>query len=940
MADALSRGPAAEGESTAPEAEAGNGLVAGDAVAVSDAEGEPADADVLTAAVIRKLVGKDAEAMLSQDEAGTPMTPTSTVVSEARVTMQMIAADVASCRSCRGCPSVEEDAVVDTELGRAADEVVRAAVIRRVEAAEMGVVQFTDADIKREQEKSVMVQTIKERGAYRGQKAVIDDNGLVNITVDSGETRIILPAVYWALAFKEVHDSIWAGHLRGPQTYERLQRMYWWPRMREAVFNWVSACQECGSRKARPQAVVPPLRSVRTGDVCDRWAIDVAGPLPVTQHGNRYVIAAVEYTTRYAVAAAVPEHTAKSIARFLMEKVIMVYGPMREVMMDGAREFGSQMIAELLELLQTKQATPVPYRPKLLGLVERFHRTWKDMVSLYVDAEQDDWDDFLPCALYAYNGSVHATHGYQPNELMMGRKLRTPAELLRRSNLKRPDQTLDAYHEVLMHDLKTAQELAALALQKEQARPAMYYNQRSVRQKTVFKPKQLVWVYKPARGPGITKFGHRWRGPGQIVEAAGYDNYLVKMLESGHELVTHCSFLLPYYYPSNLLGQMARDIALDLREEAVAAADNDQMEGVDGSDQDGSLQLDGADAGQDISVTGVDERSSPAIAVAASDAVADSPAEAHTAAAEPSTPADPNADAAEPTNAAASVPKRRRGRPRKHPVATTATATTGPAASTEHARKRRRTATKPISLGDAVAGRTRARIRSSPYPGDDDEDYDRRRDDSPNRVEAISPSEASDGARSRTADNSEDNADTTACSPAADNDAATETASCAAANRSHDVPDGREREPRAAVGTHSDSTPVRTNPDEATAEERRARAEDGPTDSGMESTSRRSPAESAPTSFAEREQASYVRQPGRLEQPDAAAEQKDEEPRIYVFAGRGRRGVDSLVSTQPRLPRIAPGEAVVERRRRMYQLRTGRYALEFEVECVGHRPDQ
>ncbi|GMF42788.1 unnamed protein product [Phytophthora fragariaefolia] len=150
-----------------------------------------------------------------------------------------------------------------------------------------------------------------------------------------------------------------------------------------------------------------------------------------------------------------------------MQQVVLVYGPMREIMMDGAMEFGSQAINELLELMQVKQSTPVPYMSKPLGLVERFHRTWKDRVSLYVNEVQNDWYDFLPCALYAYNRSVHATHGYQPNELMMGWKLRTPAELLRRSNLKRPHQTLDAYPEVLMHDFKAAQELAALAYRKD-----------------------------------------------------------------------------------------------------------------------------------------------------------------------------------------------------------------------------------------------------------------------------------------------------------------------------------------------------------------------------------------------------------------------------------------------------------------------------------------
>ncbi|OWZ05024.1 LOW QUALITY PROTEIN: hypothetical protein PHMEG_00022963 [Phytophthora megakarya] len=100
----------------------------------------------------------------------------------------------------------------------------------------------------------------------------------------------------------------------------------------------------------------------KTGAVGDRWAIDVAGPLPGTETGNRYVIAAVAYTTRYTVAAAVPGNTAKAIARCLLEKVVQVFGPMREIMLDGAREFGSRMIAELLGLLQTKLSTPVPYR--------------------------------------------------------------------------------------------------------------------------------------------------------------------------------------------------------------------------------------------------------------------------------------------------------------------------------------------------------------------------------------------------------------------------------------------------------------------------------------------------------------------------------------------------------------------------------------------------
>ncbi|KAE8961395.1 hypothetical protein PR001_g30055 [Phytophthora rubi] len=100
---------------------------------------------------------------------------------------------------------------------------------------------------------------------------------------------------------------------------------------------------------------------------------------------------------------------------------------MREVVMDGAPELNGKVLDALVKALQAKQLTPVPYRPALLGLVERFHRSCKDMVAMYVTEAQDDWDQWLYCAAYAYTGAKHSGTGYSPNELMMGRKLRAPS---------------------------------------------------------------------------------------------------------------------------------------------------------------------------------------------------------------------------------------------------------------------------------------------------------------------------------------------------------------------------------------------------------------------------------------------------------------------------------------------------------------------------------
>jgi hypothetical protein len=801
---------------------------------------------------------------------------------------------------------------VDTEIDSAARDVIQAATVRRVEAAEIGVVQFTDDDIKREQDRSVMVQSLKRKGAYRGQRVFSDEDGLVRAEVDEGESRIVLPAFYLALAFKEAHDSIWAGHLRGPQTLEKLQRMYWWPHMRDAVRSWLAACQDCGSRKAKPKAVVPPPRSVRTGDVGDRWAIDVAGPLPVTASGNRYVIAAVEYTTRYAVAAAVPEHTAKSIARFLMDKVVLVYGPMREVMMDGAREFGSKATAELLALMQVNQATLVPYRPNRLGLVERFHRTWKDMISLYVEEAQDDWDDFLPSALYAYNGSKHATHGYQPNELMMGRKLRTPAELLRRSRLVHPRSTLQEYHEVLMQDLKKARELAALALQKEQARQAMYYNQRNVRNRSEFRPGQLVWIYRHAGGPGITKFGHRWRGPGKIVEAAGYDNYRVLMMESGEELVTHCSFLLSYYYPNNLLDQMAKDIAHDLREKAIAAADLDS----DNEDDTAPGLADLSEVENNLTVV--------------PDLTAATELEGRTEADQ--TPTE-QGEPAHRRERRAQGKRRRTDNPEAPDTAAPAEdSRTEDAEAPEQRVRRKRVRTVPAGSEDAIAGRTRAKVRRAPYAGTET-DSTTSRDDSPTRARA------SRTALEATAERGDDlRVDDEADQPEAvrgqsrrpsaerRGDQQQRGGQPEDGHRNADHPANRRREAEAAANRDR-SDGRRPDADQAT-EQKNEDNEEDPAEHGG--------ATEPPASEADRE-TSRSRQEGGSTASRRVANEADEEEHVYVFAGRGRRGTDSLVSRQPRLTRIQPDEAVVECRRRRYRTRTGRYVLEFQVQRVGDR---
>ncbi|GMF29522.1 unnamed protein product [Phytophthora fragariaefolia] len=380
--------------------------------------------------------------------------------------------------------------------------------------------QLTDEEIRREQQQDRQVQRLLEAKCH-GAVEIVNDGGLVYaITREGGAAR----------------------HLE-TQGIERGARFY----LRVSSASATDAHTNCGDLL---------VARLGLGFVGDRWALDVAGPLPLTARGNRYVIAAVEYATRYAIAVAVPTHTANDVARFIMERVILVHGTLRELVMDGAPELNGRVIEELVSMLQARQVTPVPYRPALLGLVERFHRSWQDMVSMYVAENQEDWDDWVPCAQYAYNGARHSTTGYSPNEPRMGRRLRAPNELLRASGVTQIGTWAD-YHQKLVKHMAVAKEIAQRAAALDQDRRARYYNHR-VRSNVRFKAGDLVWVLRPPRGRGVTKLAHQWIGPAKVDEEAGFDNLRVTRLDTGDSMLVHCSFLTSYHCPESHSEEIAR----------------------------------------------------------------------------------------------------------------------------------------------------------------------------------------------------------------------------------------------------------------------------------------------------------------------------------------------------------------------------------------------
>ena len=81
----------------------------------------------------------------------------------------------------------------------------------------------------------------------------------------------------------------------------------------------------------------------------------------------------------------------------------------------------------LLEINQTKTTS---YRPYSNGMVERFNQTQMNMITTYVNKEQDNWDAYLPIVTSAYIASVHECTGFTPNQLFFGLEANLPIHFL------------------------------------------------------------------------------------------------------------------------------------------------------------------------------------------------------------------------------------------------------------------------------------------------------------------------------------------------------------------------------------------------------------------------------------------------------------------------------------------------------------------------------
>ena len=163
----------------------------------------------------------------------------------------------------------------------------------------------------------------------------------------------------------------------------------------------------------------------------ERVTIDILGPLPETDQGNKFILIAMDYFSKWPEAYALPNQEAVAVADVLVYLVSCT--------LTKAKIFESSVFQEVCTLLGIHKTRTTTLHPQSDGMVECYNRTIEAQLATYVQDHQKDWDRHLPLLLMSYRSAVHEATKFTPAMLMFGWELCVPLDLL----IGHPQEELD-----------------------------------------------------------------------------------------------------------------------------------------------------------------------------------------------------------------------------------------------------------------------------------------------------------------------------------------------------------------------------------------------------------------------------------------------------------------------------------------------------------------
>jgi transposase InsO family protein len=127
------------------------------------------------------------------------------------------------------------------------------------------------------------------------------------------------------------------------------------------------------------------------------------------------------------------------------QRYVCRYGVPLSILSDQGTHFHNQLMDAMAKLLGYNHIFSTVYHPQSNGMVERFNATFVPQLAKLHDRENNNWDEYLPAVVFAYNTGIHSTTQHSPFQLQFGREPRLPTDNASNYVFHKP---MDYYHQL------------------------------------------------------------------------------------------------------------------------------------------------------------------------------------------------------------------------------------------------------------------------------------------------------------------------------------------------------------------------------------------------------------------------------------------------------------------------------------------------------------
>ena len=106
--------------------------------------------------------------------------------------------------------------------------------------------------------------------------------------------------------------------------------------------------------------------------------------------------------------------TAAELAQAFLRVIWKLHGLPDEIIMDRDTKITSLFWQKLMDLIGIISKMTTAFHPQSDGQTERINQILEEYLRHYYSWKQDDWDELLPLAEYAYNSAISETNKMSP----------------------------------------------------------------------------------------------------------------------------------------------------------------------------------------------------------------------------------------------------------------------------------------------------------------------------------------------------------------------------------------------------------------------------------------------------------------------------------------------------------------------------------------------